>query len=135
MSVKNRGAKGYVTLFVYITVTEKNNGLKEAFKESMNTPMSIVKEQFSKLKWTNEPILVHNAATPEEINECSRLLHIVDPNVKYEDPKTWSSKLFQTFLENHSLKWHYMYQVLFYNHIFRLHVLQCYTQTMMSNKS
>ena len=93
--------------------SEKNNGLKDAFKESMNTPMSIVKERFSKLKWTNEPILVHNAATPEEINECSRLLHIVDPDVKYEDPKTWSSKLFQTFLENHSLKRHYMYQVLF----------------------
>lgn len=115
---------------------EKNNGLKEAFKESMNTPLTIVKERFSKLKWTNEPILVHNAATLEEINDCSRLLQVVDPDVKYEDPTTWSSKLFQTFVENHSLKRHYMYQVLFLiiflNHMY--YSVNFHVQSRMSNK-
>lgn len=93
---------------------KRNEGLKTAFSESMEYPLSIVKQRFGKLKWTGEKISVHEGALKEELSELSRLLQVIDPIVHFEDQKTLNSLELQKFLENHCRKRHYMFQVFVY---------------------
>lgn len=93
---------------------KRNEGLKTAFSESMEYPLSIVKQRFGKLKWTGEKISVHEGASKEELSELSRLLQVIDPIVHFEDQKTLNSLELQKFLENHCRKRHYMFQVFVY---------------------
>ena len=104
-------AKSLNSLQAIRNAAERNGGLKTAFLESMEYPLSIVRQRFGKLKWTGEKINVHEGASEEELSELSRLLQVIDPLVNFEDQKTWNSSELQKFIENHCRKRHYMFQV------------------------
>lgn len=107
-------AKSLSSLKAIRNAAERNEGPKTAFSESMEYPLSIVKQRFGKLKWTGEKISVHEGASKEELSELSRLLQVIDLMVHFEDQKTWNSLELQKFMENHCRKRHYMFQVIIY---------------------
>ncbi|KAH3835853.1 hypothetical protein DPMN_109221 [Dreissena polymorpha] len=57
----------------------------------MDEPVSVVTNRFSKLKWSLEKICVQISASADEMETINFVIHVIDPDVKMGDPKTWNS--------------------------------------------
>ena len=88
----------------------QNKSLHAAYSESINGPQTTIKGRFGKLKWKDENFKLNEPATAEDMQQQAALLQVIDPNVN-SDPTTWESEAIKAFLQDHSRKRHYMFQV------------------------
>jgi len=77
----------------------------------MDKPVTIVKDRFKKLKWKGANLHLNEAASTDEMEDIGRLIEVIDPEVTIDNQKTWNSLQLQSFLNNHTQKRHYMFQV------------------------
>ena len=109
--IQNR-LKSLNTLKATRAAANRNAQLKDALVECMKEPIQIVKEIFARLKWTETKVLVHDAATQEDLDQYLDLMRIIDPefeNTKF--PNDMSSARLDDFLQRHCRQRHYSFQV------------------------
>lgn len=70
-------------------------------------------ERFKKLKWKGEKVHVQEASTLENIEETMELLKVIDPDITPCNLSKLKSEKIDQFLESHSRRRHYMFQVLY----------------------
>ena len=90
---------------------DQNKLLHVAYSESIGGPQTLIKERFAKLKWKGDMFKVNEPATKEDMQQRAAVLHVLDPGANFDDPKTWESEVIKNFMEAHSRKRHYMFQV------------------------
>lgn len=91
----------------------KNAALKAKYIESLTPPRTLIMERFKKLKWKGEKVHVQEASTLENIEETMELLKVIDPDITPCNLSKLKSEKIDQFLESHSRRRHYMFQVLY----------------------
>ena len=89
------------------TACDKDARLKEEVVHSVQEPISIVRERFSRLIYKEESVRIHAAATEAEVKEMEKSLAAVLESVKDPDCDAYQ----QEFMDNHCRKRHYTFQV------------------------
>lgn len=95
----------------------KNEVLISALKESINAPIQIVKDVFSRLKRTHGDVYAHDACSEDEITDILNIAHIVSQDLNAENVKKKLRDLtnvpeLKNFVERHCRKRQYSFQVL-----------------------
>lgn len=94
----------------------KNEVLISALKESINAPIQIVKDVFSRLKRTHGDVYAHDACSEDEITGILNIAQIVSEDLNAENVKKLKDLTkvpeLKNFVERHCRKRQYSFQVL-----------------------
>ncbi|XP_053405192.1 uncharacterized protein LOC123536040 [Mercenaria mercenaria] len=91
---------------------EKNKVFKEAYKDSMVGPCSVVSDRFKRLSLKGESVKVHRPAEKEEIEALCEMIKIIDETFPLEKINDYqSSAAVKDFLEKHSQMRQYSFQM------------------------
>ena len=97
------------------TASEKNTGLKEAFIESVQTPIITVCDRFSHLHLKDEQIMgLATTATDQQLEELFDFVKKVDGTLTQNDSMKadlCNKTSFQTFMSKHCQIRHYVFQI------------------------
>ena len=103
------------TLKATRVAAERNPALKDGLVESMKEPITAVKKVFSRLKWTQNQVQVHDAATADDIKQLLELFNLIDPDLSTHNfPQGFEagkSTQLDDFVKRHCHQRHYTFQV------------------------
>lgn len=94
----------------------KRNSLIDALKSSMNAPIQVVKDIFSRLKRSNGEVIVHDACSDNEMEDLKRVANLIceDFDTSKEVKKFDGIPALKDFVARHCRLRHYSFQVLYY---------------------
>lgn len=94
----------------------KNEVLISALKESINAPIQIVKDVFSRLRRTHGDVYAHDACSEDEITGILNIAQIVSEDLNAENVEKLKDLTkvpeLKNFVERHCRKRQYSFQVL-----------------------
>lgn len=85
--------------------------MKEALKESLQEPLSTVKQIFSRLQRKNGQVYVHDACSTNDMIEMKSLASVISPSIDIEAKNAKQDPRIIDFMERHCQSRHYSFQV------------------------